>query len=235
MRAMILAAGRGERMGALTKDTPKPLLRVASHYLIEYVIANIKRAGIFEIVINVFYRGDQIKEALGDGTRYGVHITYSEEKEALEVGGGIAHALPLLGEEPFIVVSGDIISDYPLAQLSLAESELAHLVMVDNPPFHQGGDFGLRDGYADFEAQPRLCFGNIGLYRPQLFAACPPGFVRWRELVFPAILQQRVTAEHYQGSWYNLGTVQDLDTMNQRAREDSNLRPLASETNTLSN
>ncbi len=117
MRAMILAAGRGERMGELTMQTPKPLLRVGEYYLIEYVIVNIKRADIQEIVINISYQGEQIKAFLGDGSRYGVKIFYSEEKERLETGGGIFQALPLLGDKPFIVVSGDVITDFPLSRL----------------------------------------------------------------------------------------------------------------------
>src|SRR5262245_47836758 len=138
-KAMILAAGRGERMGELTSLQPKPLLRVAGHYLIEYAIANIKRAGISDIVINVSYRADQIKSALGDGKRYGVNIVYSEEKERLETGGGIFQALPLLGNEPFLVYSCDIITNYPLNLLPHQPNGLAHLIMVTNPVYHPHG------------------------------------------------------------------------------------------------
>ena len=136
MRAMIFAAGRGERMRKLTELLPKPLLHVAGHYLIEYAICNLKRAGIREIVINVSYRGEQIKDALGNGERYGVNIVYSEEKERLETGGGIVQALPLLGDEPFVVMSSDIITDFPLQNLLHYSNSLAHLIMVPNPPYH---------------------------------------------------------------------------------------------------
>lgn len=235
MRGMILAAGRGERMGVLTAHTPKPLLRVGGHYLIEYAIASMQRAGIHEIVINIAYHAEQIKTVLGEGSRYGVSIFYSEEKERLEVGGGIFNALPLLGEKPFIVMSSDIITDYPLAKLPQEPRGLMHVVMVDNPPFHPQGDFGLRDGYADQHAEPRFNYSGIAMCRPQLFAHCKPGHFRWSELIMPVIQTGQVTGEHYQGMWYNIGTPDELESVNQRAREDSNLRPLASETNTLSN
>jgi MurNAc alpha-1-phosphate uridylyltransferase len=235
MRAMILAAGRGERMGELTAQTPKPLLQVAGHYLIEFAIASLKRAGIQEIVINVSYHRDQIKSILGDGARYGVTILYSEEAERLETGGGIVHALPLLGDEPFIVISSDIITAFPLATLPKEPQGLAHLVLVNNPVFHPDGDFGLRDSKVGLQIQPRLTFANIGIYRPDIFSACTPGFFPWKQVMFPLIESGQVTGEHYEGPWFNIGTPADLLDVNQRAREDSNLRPLASETNTLSN
>lgn len=233
MRAMILAAGRGERMGELTSVTPKPLLRVGPHTLIEYVIANVKRAGIREIVINVSYHAEQIKTALGSGERYGVTFLYSDEKERLEVGGGIIQALPLLGDQPFIVVSGDVVTDYPLANLPHEPEGLAHLVMVDNPPFHPRGDFGLREGRADLTALPRFNFGNIGVYRPESFSHCEPGHVKWRDVMFPLIEKKQVTGEYYQGAWYNVGTAADLDQLNQRALEDVNLKPLMSAIDTF--
>ena len=149
MRAMILAAGRGKRMGALTQHTPKPLLKMGDNYLIEYSIANLVRAGIKNIVINISYQGEQIKTALGDGKRYGAAISYSEEAERLETGGGIFNALPLLGNEPFLVVSSDIITDYALTTLPKQPDGLAHLVLVSNPVYHPDGDFGLANGRVD--------------------------------------------------------------------------------------
>ena len=235
MRAMILAAGRGERMGALTTHTPKPLLHVANHYLIEYSIRQLVSANIREIVINVSYHGDQIKTTLGDGEKYGAHIVYSEEVERLETGGGIVKALPLLGDEPFIVLSSDIITDYPLANLPTSPKYLAHLVLVSNPSFHPRGDFGLIDGFVDKQAEPTLTFSNVGIYRPELFSACELSHFRLGHLLFPAIDRKQITGEHYQGIWYNIGSPDDLHEANERAREDSNLRPLVSETNTLSN
>ncbi len=235
MRAMILAAGRGERMGQLTLSTPKPLLKVAGHYLIEYAIANIKRAGMNDIVINTAYLGDQIKIAIGDGSRYGVNIVYSEEGERLETGGGIFKALPLLGPEPFLVMSGDIITSHPLASLPKQPHGLAHLVMIENPLFHPQGDYGLKDGFLDTHSVPAVTFANIGVYRPELFAACKPGYFRLNDVLQPAVAVRQMTGEMLRGFWFNVGTAGDLAEVDQRAREDSNLRPLASETNTLSN
>lgn len=231
---MILAAGRGERMGDLTLRTPKPLLKVGQHYLIDYAIANIRRAGIRDIVINVAYQAEKVQETVGDGSRYGVNIAYSVEPERLEVGGGIYHALPLLGKEPFIVVSADVITDYPLERLQLRPDSECHLILVRNPAYHAFGDFGLEEGFVNYAAKPKLTFGNLGLYHPDLFAACTPGFYPWSQVMRPKIETSRVTGEFYDGLWYNIGTLQDLEDINQRAREDSNLRPLASETNTLS-
>ena len=235
MRAIILAAGRGERMGALTAHVPKPLLRVAGYYLIEYAILSLVRARITEIVINVCYHREQIKAALGDGKRYGATLFYSEEQERLETGGGILHALPLLGDKPFVVLSGDVITDYSLNQLPREPDGLAHLIMVTNPAYNSLGDFGLRAGRLDMQAKPTLTFGNISVLRPELFAGDEPGHFRLATKFIPAILRGELTGEHYQGTWYNIGTAADLEYVNQRAREDSNLWPLASETNTLSN
>lgn len=232
--AMILAAGRGERMGDLTAKHPKPLLKVHGHFLIEYAISSLKQAGIREIVINVSYRGDQIMSALGDGEKYGVNIIYSVEEERLETGGGIFQALPLLGDEPFIVVSSDIITDYPLSNLPAHPDGLAHLIMVSNPPYHLDGDYGLRDGKIDLNVSPMLTYSNIGIYRPELFSRCEAGHFRLNTILNPAISAGQVTGEHYQGAWYNIGTPEDLKEINERARGDSNSRPLASETNTLS-
>lgn len=235
MRGMILAAGRGERMGELTTNIPKPLLRIGEHYLIDYAIASCKRAGISELIINVSYQAEQIKRALGDGERYGVSISYSEEKERLETGGGILQALPWFQGQPFIVISADIITDYPLEKLLSQPKKLAHLVMVDNPEYHQEGDFGLQNGRLSFTVYPRLTYANVGVYHPDLFAGCQPGHFRLARLLMPAITKGAITGEHYAGTWYNIGTPEDFHFITHRAREDSNLRPLASETNTLSN
>jgi MurNAc alpha-1-phosphate uridylyltransferase len=237
MRAMILAAGRGERMRKMTELLPKPLLHVAGHYLIEYSLCSLKRAGIKEIVINVSYRSNQIKEALGDGSRYGVNIFYSEEEERLETGGGVFKALPQLGPEPFLVLSSDVITDYPLAKLPRKLSGLAHLVLVDNPVFHPQGDFGLQDDRVTMKMKDSssYTFANIGIYHPDLFLGCEASHFPLNKLLFPAVQNNRVTGESFQGKWFNVGTPEQLEEVNLRAREDSNLRPLASETNTLSN
>lgn len=226
MRAIILAAGLGERMGVMTQATPKPLLLLHGHHLIEYAIFNLKRAGIVDLIINIFYHGAQIKAALGNGKRYGVNIIYSEEKERLEVGGGLVQALPLLGKDPFVVISSDVITDFPLATLPKEPQGLAHLVLVDNPPFHPQGDFGLRDGYVDIHACSRLNYSGIGVYRPELFAGIPYGFKRFSDILLPWLQQDKqVTGEYYQGIWYNIGTPKDLELAN-HAREHAHLRQL---------
>jgi MurNAc alpha-1-phosphate uridylyltransferase len=216
MRAMILAAGRGKRMRDLTIETPKPLLRVGGRYLIEYAILHIKQAGISEIVINVSYQAEQIKAALGDGARYGVAIHFSEEKEPLETGGGIVQALSLLDDKPFLVHSCDIISAFPLVSLPKEPIGLGHVVMVDNPEYHLEGDFGLREGVVDLEAQPTLTFANISVFRPAFFADCEPEYFRLTQLLMPAISKGQVTGEYYRGSWFNIGTPEALDDVNRR-------------------
>lgn len=214
MRAMILAAGRGQRMGHLTSATPKPLLRVHDRYLIEYSIQALVNVGIKDIVINVAYLREQIKSALGDGARYGVRLHYSEEHEALETGGGIFQALPLLGQDPFIVLSCDVITEYPLQKLMQHPQKLAHLVLVDNPDFNPGGDFCLKDNVVLNEGEKRLTFSNVGIYHPDLFAHCQPGKFRLGDVLKKAAAEQQVTGEYYQGVWHNLGTPQQVADLN---------------------
>lgn len=211
---MILAAGRGERMGDLTADTPKPLLRAGGNYLIEYMIRQLKSSGVSDIVINVAYYGDQIQRVIGNGAHYGVHIEYSVEAERLETGGGIFKALPLLGSDPFIVVSSDVITDFPLHALPAQPDGLAHLILVPNPPFHPRGDFGLRGMLLNMDAQPAYTFGNVGVYRPELFAGCKPSHFPLNQLLFPAILLSQVTGELYKGRWFNIGTPEQLAEFN---------------------
>lgn len=212
MRAMILAAGRGSRMGALTEKTPKPLLRINDRYLIDYSIRALSHVGIKDIVINISYHAEQIKAALGSGTEYGVNILYSEEEEALETGGGIYKALPLLGADPFIVLSADVITDYPLHPLLNKTCDLAHLVLVENPPYHPGGDFCLESNKITYGQGTTFTFGNIGLYKPELFSNCKPGKFRLGDLLKEAILQGRISGEFYSGKWHNVGTPQDLSS-----------------------
>lgn len=208
-RAMILAAGRGQRMGELTTHTPKPLLKVGGRYLIDYAISSLKQAGVSEIIINVSWHGDQIKAALGDGSQYGVKILYSEEQERLETGGGIFQALPLLGSEPFLVISSDIITDYPLQELPQPQG-LAHLIMVNNPGYHSHGDYGLKDGFIEMDTSHKLTYASVGVYRPELFAHCSAGHFRLSTVLNPAIADGKVTGELYQGKWHNVGTPDDL-------------------------
>ncbi len=210
MRAMILAAGRGERMGALTANTPKPLLRVNGRCLIEYVILNLKKNDITEVVINVAYLGNQILELLGSGHQYGVNITYSIEEQRLETGGGIYKALHALGDEPFLVLSSDVMCDFPLKSLPAQLTGLAHLVLVPNPVFHPKGDFGLQNGLVDMDAKPTYNLGGIGVYHPALFADCTEGYFPLNQLLFPAIRKGKVTGQLHHGSWFNIGTQEQL-------------------------
>lgn len=212
-RAMILAAGRGERMGELTHHVPKPLLRVKDKYLIEHAITAIKQANIQEIVINVSYHAEQIKQALGNGAKYGVTIAYSEEVERLETGGGIVKALPLLGDQPFLVMSCDIITDYPLQQLSAFPSGLAHLVMVKNPAYHAHGDYGLEQNQLRLHASSKLTFANVGVYRRELFTGCELKHFRLTQVLNPAIAAGNITGELYQGVWHNIGTPADIQAL----------------------
>lgn len=210
MRAMILAAGLGKRMGELTASTPKPLLKLHGTYLIEYSLANLKRAGVTDVVINLHYFSDQIKQALGNGGRYGMHIEYSDEAERLETGGGIVKALPLLGDKPFMVISSDIVSDYPLTQLPKVPTGLGHLVMVPNPDFKPQGDFGLVDGFLNRHIEERYTYGNIGIFKPEFFAGCKVEVFPLNRLLMPGCDQKQLTGEIYQGVWFNIGSPKEL-------------------------
>jgi MurNAc alpha-1-phosphate uridylyltransferase len=208
---MILAAGRGERMRPLTNTTPKPLLQVGGQALIEYHLAALREAGIHEIVINHAWLGEQITQRLGDGSQHGVQIQYSDESAgALETAGGIVKALPLLGDEPFVVVNGDIFTDYSYAGLPQQPDGLAHLVMVDNPLQHPGGDFVLREGRVLAEGEPRLTFSGIGVYDPQLFSGCQPGILPLAPILREAMARNEVSGEHYTGQWLDIGTPERL-------------------------
>ncbi|OAJ71348.1 mannose-1-phosphate guanylyltransferase [Methylobacillus sp. MM3] len=219
MKAMILAAGRGERMRPLTDHTPKPLLQVGGKPLIVWHIERLARAGFRELVINHAHLGQQIESALGDGSRFDVSIAYSDEGEALETAGGIAQALSLLGEEPFLVVNGDVYTDYDFNRLTTQPmgGVVAHLVLVDNPPQHAQGDFYLEDGRLVERGASRLTFSGIGVYRPELFAAIVPGSkAKLAPLLHAAIAQQRATAEHYRGDWVDVGTPERLQALDRK-------------------
>lgn len=228
MRGMILAAGLGQRMGQLTQTLPKPLLKVGGRYLIEYSLMSLVKAGIHEIAINVFYHADKIKTALGDGSRYGARIVYSEEKERLETGGGIFKMLPWLGDKPFIVISSDLITEYPLANLPKEPTSFAHLLMVNNPLYHPKGDFGLSKGVLTTEP-PTLTFANVGIYRPELFADASLKPFRLAEVLLPAVAAGKVTGEHYQGAWLNVGTPEDLVEANRHIDPGMDFPPLTPE------
>ncbi len=214
MKAMILAAGRGERMRPLTDETPKPLLKVGGDYLIAHHIRSLVSAGITEIVINLAWLGEQIEQAIGNGHRYGAHIYYSAEGAVgLETAGGIKHALPLLGQGPFIVVNGDVWTDFPFGTLPAMPEGFAHLVLVNNPLFHQGGDFALQDGHLRSEGAQKLTFSGIGVYRAELFEAVPEGCVPLAPLLRQAMAEGQVSGEHYRGGWVDVGTAERLNEL----------------------
>jgi MurNAc alpha-1-phosphate uridylyltransferase len=215
MKAMILAAGRGERMRPLTDHTPKPLLKVAGKALIEHTLDQLVDAGFTEIVINHAHLGQQIEAALGDGYRYGARIRYSPEGEqALETAGGIINALPLLGSEPFLVVNGDIATDFPFATLHDVPVDLAYLVLVDNPPHHLKGDFGLdAQNRVVEDGEELLTFSGIGIYHPALFDDMPPGVRKLGPLLRQAISRHRVSGQKYDGFWMDVGTPERLQTL----------------------
>lgn len=217
MKAMILAAGRGERMRPLTDTTPKPLLKIDQHCLIEHHIFNLKKAGFTELVINTAWLAEKIHQHLGDGTHYGVSIQYSDEGEALETGGGIKKALPLLSNDAFLVVNGDIWSDYNFSQLpALADQHLAHLVLVDNPPQHQSGDFSIKQGLLSNSENERLTYSGIGIFRPDLFANSHEKRFPLAPLLRAAADKQKISAEHSNGYWSDIGTPERLQQLKEK-------------------
>jgi len=213
---MILAAGRGERMRPLTDRIPKPLLSVAGRPLIEYHIEALAQAGFKELVINHAHLGEQIEATLGDGHRWGIAILYSPEPSgALETGGGIFNALPLLGNVPFAVINGDIWTDYDLARLKSPRESLAHLILVDNPIHNQEGDFLLSsEGLCGEGVGRRLTFSGIGVYHPGFFAGCKPGAFPLAPMLKAAMAQGKVSGEYYSGKWVDVGTPRRLEKLN---------------------
>jgi N-acetyl-alpha-D-muramate 1-phosphate uridylyltransferase len=217
MKAMILAAGRGQRMRPLTDHTPKPLAPFRGGRLIDPLLQGLERAGVREVVINVCHLAQQIIDYLGDGRNYGLKIQYSREHQpgGLETGGGVYQALPLLGTKPFLVVSADIVTDFPFDRLiRMPLQGLAHLVFVDNPSFHSQGDFHLqKDGRVTLQGENMLTFASISILHPQLFANCTPGKFPLLKLFRKAIAAQLMTGEHYQGIWENIGTIEQLQSL----------------------
>ncbi|SDG98503.1 N-acetylmuramate alpha-1-phosphate uridylyltransferase MurU [Pseudomonas abietaniphila] len=216
MKAMILAAGKGERLRPLTLHTPKPLVRAGGVPLIEYHLRALKRAGFTDVVINHAWLGQQIEDYLGDGQRLGLNIAYSPEGEPLETGGGIFRALPLLGDEPFLVVNGDIWTDCDFAPLRAPIKGLAHLVLVDNPLHHPTGDFALVGGEVRDDASlSRLTYSGIAVLHPQLFAGCSAGAFKLAPLLRDAMGKGQVTGEHFTGRWVDVGTHERLAEVEQ--------------------
>jgi len=217
---MILAAGRGERMRPLTDVAPKPLLPVAGKPLIVWHLERLARSGFRAIVINHAHLGEQIEALLGDGDAWGVRIDYSAEPEgALETAGGIANALPLLGDEPFLVVNGDIFCDWDFSRATVGDDALAHLVLVDNPPHHPDGDFALDGAKVGAGRTARLTFSGIGIYRPELFAGIERGRpAKLAPLLREAIAAGRVTGEKHSGRWEDVGTPERLAALDAQIR-----------------
>lgn len=214
MKAMILAAGRGERMRPLTDHTPKPLLLVGGKRLIDYHLEALAHNGFKEVVVNVAHLSQQLRTVLGNGSAFGLTIHYSDEgSQALETGGGIYRALPLLGDRPFLVVNGDIYCDYPLKPKTLADNDLAHLVLVNNPDHNPTGDFSLQGGRLRSDGDQKLTFSGIGYYRPELFQGCTDGKFKLAPIVRQAASQDCVSAELYQGCWSDVGTPQRLQLL----------------------
>jgi MurNAc alpha-1-phosphate uridylyltransferase len=218
MKAIILAAGFGNRMRPLTDFKPKPLLEVAGKPLIVYQIEKLAEAGFEEIIINIAHLGFMIPEALGDGSKWGVRIIYSDEQEegALESAGGIVKALPLLGSEPFLVVNGDIWCDYRFDANFDLKGDLAHLIMVNNPEHNSKGDFALKKGRVYNEGSERFTFSGIGYYSPGLFEKLSYGKRPLAPLLREAIADNRVGGELHKGEWRDIGTPERLAEVNER-------------------
>ncbi|WP_028536812.1 N-acetylmuramate alpha-1-phosphate uridylyltransferase MurU [Paludibacterium yongneupense] len=220
MKAMILAAGRGERMRPLTDHTPKPLLQVGAEPLIGWHVRRLAAAGVTELVINHAWLGDALERRLGDGRDWGVHIAWSPEAVALETAGGIANALPLLGAEPFLVVNGDIFTDIDFAALARRGSELdgsqkqARLIMVDNPPHHPDGDFSITEtGLARRDGANKLTYSGVAIYHPEFFAGLPRPAqpCKLLPLLLDGMARGSIAAEHHRGQWLDVGTPERLD------------------------
>lgn len=225
MKVMILAAGRGERMRPLTDRVPKALLEAGGKPLIVHLIEQLAQSGFVDVVVNVSHLAEQIERRLGDGSRFGVRIAYSREEKALETGGGIAYAMPLLGKAPFLVVNSDIYSDFDFGRLGPVAASLtrgtldAHLVLVDNPSHHPAGDFSLHEGRLSRDGSARLTFSGVGVYSPELFAAVKRGArCQLISLLAPAMARGRVGGEHHLGMWIDAGTPERLSELDQHLR-----------------
>jgi MurNAc alpha-1-phosphate uridylyltransferase len=217
MKAMLLAAGRGERMRPITDALPKPLVRVGGRPLIAWHLAALARAGIREVVINLSWLGAQLRTALGAGADFGLRITYSEEGPVpLETGGGILRALPLLGPEPFLVLSGDIWTDIDFGGVQLEPEAHAHLVLIPNPPHHPRGDFGLEGDLVVHRDSERLTYANVGIYRPEFFAGCAAGRFPLLQPLNRAIAARLVRGEVHRGAWSDVGTPERLAQLEAR-------------------
>jgi len=223
MKAIILSAGRGERLRPFTNHTPKPLLPAGEFRLIEYTIHSLVKAGFNDLVINTAHLSEQFPKILGNGDAYNARISYSPEQEGgLETAGGIINALPLLGNEPFLVVNGDIWTDYPfekLKQFILKPSLLGHLVFVNNPEHNPEGDFSLRSGLVNSDGKEKLTYSGISIYHPELFSGYKVQRLALKPLLLDAINNQQLSGEYYQGQWSDIGTVERLQALTNQLRD----------------
>ncbi len=212
MKAMILAAGLGKRMHPLTLTTPKPLLKIGNTTLIEHVFSELRKANITDVVINVHHLRDQMIQYCGNGSAFGLQIHYSIEEELLETGGGIFQALPLLGHEPFLVLSADVWTDFPCKKLTQQKTNGAHLIFVDNPEYHPTGDYGLDTrNIVQRHSEKKFTYANIAVLHPDLFKAEKQGVFKLNHVFQKAIEKEIVTGEKYHGVWHNIGTQKDLE------------------------
>jgi MurNAc alpha-1-phosphate uridylyltransferase len=218
MKAMILAAGRGERMRPLTDSCPKPLLKVNGKALIDYHLESLALCGIHEVVINTAWLGQQVTTHVGDGSRWGLNIQFSHEGwPALETGGGIFNALPLLGNEPFLVINGDVFTSWRLTSPQLPmqwrSESLVHLILVPNPSHHPRGDFGLSDHVLTENASEQFTYSGIGFFHPLLFSGCRGGAFKLAPLLYGAVHKNRATGELFSGNWSDVGTPERLASL----------------------
>lgn len=222
---MILAAGRGERMRPLTDRLPKPLLSVAGVPMIDYVVRRLAGAGVKDLVVNLGYRGEQIREHLGQGSDFGLRIAYSDEGDPpLETGGGVFRALRLLGDAPFLLVNADVYADYEFAPLTaraagFPQKDLAHLVLVPNPEHRADGDFGLEGDRSRNDGDPRLTFSGISILRPALFVNCEDGRFPLAPLLRQAAACDQLGGERFDGTWSDVGTPQRLAELESRLQQ----------------
>ncbi len=214
MKTMILAAGRGERLRPLTDELPKPLITVAGKSLIEYHIDKLAKAGIKEVIINTAWLAEKIHQQLGDGSRYGISIIYSDEGQAMETAGGIINALPLLGNEPFLVVNGDIFCDFDFSTLpELSADRQAHLVLVDNPPHNQQGDFSLNNNLIRNTGDIMYTYSGIGIYRSDFFATQKKGISPLTPIIREKCDSDLVSGQLHTGHWTDVGTLERLQQL----------------------
>lgn len=221
MKVLIFAAGKGERLQPLTKSIPKALVPVGGRPLIVHHLQRLAAAGLPQVVINCAYLRDVLRDEIGNGSRWGVRVRWSDEgDEALETGGGMLHALPLLGRDPFIGLNADIYTHYDFGRLKDQPQGLAHLVLVPNPPHNRRGDFALEDGQVLSVAAGRLTFSGIGAYRPELVEGYRPGVFPLAPVLRTAIAHRQVSGEYYEGGWFDVGTPERLTEVDEVATHD---------------